>query len=76
MKINDEAKTRQLTKVVVLGKAKVMGFNELEEARAKRPQGGGGGGGGGRQARKLKANQCVDESVRLPRKDRNERLNR
>ncbi|XP_014551484.1 hypothetical protein COCVIDRAFT_20277 [Bipolaris victoriae FI3] len=36
LQINREAKTRQSTKSVVLGKAKVMNFEDLEEARAKR----------------------------------------
>jgi hypothetical protein len=35
MKIKDEAKVQRSTKADILGKAKVMGFNELEEARAK-----------------------------------------
>ncbi|KAF2678922.1 HET-domain-containing protein [Lentithecium fluviatile CBS 122367] len=34
--INNEAKARRLTRPVVLGKGKVMSFEELEEARAKR----------------------------------------
>ncbi|EOA82623.1 uncharacterized protein SETTUDRAFT_48320, partial [Exserohilum turcica Et28A] len=36
LQINREAKTRRSTKSVVLGKAKVMSFQDLEEARAKR----------------------------------------
>jgi hypothetical protein len=38
MQINNEAKTRRLTKAEILGKAKVIGFKELEEARAKRAE--------------------------------------
>jgi hypothetical protein len=38
MQINNEAKTRRSTKAEILGKAKVMGFDELEEARAKRAE--------------------------------------
>lgn len=34
--INNEAKVRRSTKSLVLGKAKVMSFEDLEEARAKR----------------------------------------
>lgn len=34
--INNEAKVRRLTKSLVLGKAKVMSYEDLEEARAKR----------------------------------------
>lgn len=36
MTINNEAKIRRSTKSVVLGKAVVMGYEQLEEARAKR----------------------------------------
>lgn len=35
MKINDEVKVRRSIRADILGEAKVMGFNELEEARAK-----------------------------------------
>ncbi|KAF5852433.1 hypothetical protein GGP41_007835 [Bipolaris sorokiniana] len=35
-KINGEAKVRRATRSVVLGKAKVMSYEDLEEARAKR----------------------------------------
>jgi hypothetical protein len=36
LKVNGEAKTRRSTRSVVLGRAKVMSFQELEEARSKR----------------------------------------
>jgi hypothetical protein len=36
LKQNDEAKRRRSTKCTVLGKAKVMSYEDLEEARAKR----------------------------------------
>jgi hypothetical protein len=35
-RINNEAKVRRSTKSVVLGKAKVMSYEDIEEARAKR----------------------------------------
>ena len=35
-RINDEAKVRRLTKSVVLGRAKVMSYEDIEEARATR----------------------------------------
>ncbi|PSN74562.1 hypothetical protein BS50DRAFT_18554 [Corynespora cassiicola Philippines] len=38
MKVNDEAKIRRSARAEVLGKAKVMGFEELEAARAKRAE--------------------------------------
>jgi len=34
--MNNEAKTRRSTRSVVLGKAKVMSYKDIEEARAKR----------------------------------------
>ena len=34
--INNKAKVRRLTKSLVLGKAKVISYKDLEEARAKR----------------------------------------
>jgi hypothetical protein len=36
IKINKKAKVRRSTRSVVLGKAKVMSYEDLEEARAKR----------------------------------------
>ncbi|XTI91145.1 hypothetical protein V2W45_1242426, partial [Cenococcum geophilum] len=35
-KINNELKVRRLTRLVALGKAKVISFKDLNEARAKR----------------------------------------
>ncbi|KAI1664788.1 hypothetical protein L13192_10907 [Pyrenophora tritici-repentis] len=35
-KINNEAKARRLTRSIVLGKAKVMSFEDLEEAKVRR----------------------------------------
>ncbi|PZD32241.1 DDE-1 domain containing protein [Pyrenophora tritici-repentis] len=40
LEINREAKARRSTKSLVLGKAKVMSFEDLEEARAKRAEKG------------------------------------
>ena len=34
--MNNEAKVRRSTKLVILGKAKVMSYKDIEEARAKR----------------------------------------
>jgi len=36
IKMNDEAKPRRSTKSVVLGKAKIMSYEDLQEARKKR----------------------------------------
>jgi REP element-mobilizing transposase RayT len=36
LKVNDEAKVRRSTKPLILGRAKVMGYDELKEAREKR----------------------------------------
>jgi predicted Fe-Mo cluster-binding NifX family protein len=38
LKINNEAKVRRSTKSEILGRAKVMSFEDLEEARSKRAQ--------------------------------------
>ncbi len=38
LKINDEAKVRRSTKSIILGKAKVMSYEDLEEARSKRAE--------------------------------------
>ncbi|KAF1352874.1 hypothetical protein EJ07DRAFT_61083, partial [Lizonia empirigonia] len=38
LKVNDEAKVRRSTKSLILGKAKVMGYEELQTARAKRAE--------------------------------------
>ncbi|KAF2652558.1 DDE-domain-containing protein [Lophiostoma macrostomum CBS 122681] len=38
LKVNDEAKVRRSTKPLILGRAKVMGYNELKEAREKRAE--------------------------------------
>jgi len=38
MKINDKAKVRRSTKLVVLGIARVMSYKDLKEARAKRAE--------------------------------------
>ncbi|KAL6169275.1 hypothetical protein ACJQWK_04310 [Exserohilum turcicum] len=37
-KVNKEAQVRRSTRSIVLGKAKVMSFEDLEEARAKRAE--------------------------------------
>jgi len=38
MTINDEAKVRRSTRAVILGTAKVMGYEDLVEARKKRAE--------------------------------------
>jgi len=38
LKINNEAKVRRSTKSVILGKAKVMSYEDLQEARSKRAE--------------------------------------
>lgn len=38
LKVKDEAKVRRSTKPLVLGTAKVMGYEELQDARAKRAE--------------------------------------
>jgi hypothetical protein len=38
LKVNDEAKVRRSTKPLILGRAKVMGYDELKDAREKRAE--------------------------------------
>lgn len=38
LKVNNEAKVRRSTKSLVLGTAKIMGYEDLQHARAKRPE--------------------------------------
>ncbi|KAF2026431.1 hypothetical protein EK21DRAFT_92366 [Setomelanomma holmii] len=38
LKVNDEAKVRRSTKSLVLGTAKVIGYQKLQDARAKRAE--------------------------------------
>ncbi|KAF2177378.1 hypothetical protein K469DRAFT_603436, partial [Zopfia rhizophila CBS 207.26] len=56
-KINNEAKVRRSTRSVVLGKAKVMSYEDLEEARAKRAakEKAAAGKGKGKRGRKRKS---------------------
>jgi hypothetical protein len=62
-KVNNEAKVRRSTKSVVLGKAKVMSYEDLEEARAKRAaKDAAKGKGKGRRGRKRK-NQAPEANV-------------
>ena len=53
-KVNNEAKVRRSTKSVVLGKAKVMSYEDLEEARAKRAAKEQAMAGKGKRGRKRK----------------------
>jgi len=54
-KINNEAKVRRSTRSVVLGKAKVMSFEDLSEARAKRDAKEKAIAGKGKRGRKHKS---------------------
>lgn len=59
-KVNNEAKVRRTTKSVVLGKAKVMSYDELEEARAKRAaKEHAAAAGNGKRGRKRKTQVSV-----------------
>jgi hypothetical protein len=59
LKVNNEAKVRRATKSIILGKAKVMSYEDLVEARAKRAEKeaakANGGKGKGRRSRKPKS---------------------
>jgi len=54
VKQNNEAKRRRSTKSIVLGKAKVMSYEDLEEARAKRAAKGVAAASKGKRGRKRK----------------------
>jgi hypothetical protein len=54
-KINNEAKVRRSTRSVVLGNAKVMSYEDLEEARAKRAAKEKATAGKGKRGRKRKS---------------------
>lgn len=60
-KMNNEAKVRRSTKSVVLGKAKVMSYEDLEEARAKRAtKDAAKAEGKGKRGRKRKSQAAAD----------------
>ncbi|KAF5848074.1 hypothetical protein GGP41_009307 [Bipolaris sorokiniana] len=65
LQINQEAKTRRSTKSVVLGKAKVMSFQDLKEARAKRAAKEHALVGKPKRGRKRKSD-ALEESTVLP----------
>ncbi len=54
-RMNNEAKVRRSTKSVVLGKAKVMSYEDIEEARAKRAAKEHAAAGKGKRSRKRKS---------------------
>jgi hypothetical protein len=56
LQINSEAKVRRSTKSLVLGKAKVMSFEDLEEARTKRAVREQASAGKAKRGRKRKSN--------------------
>lgn len=53
--MNNEAKVRRSTKSVVVGKAKVMSYEDIEEARAKRAAKEEATAGKGKRGRKRKS---------------------
>jgi hypothetical protein len=62
-KINNEAKVRRATPSLVLGKAKVMSYEDLEEARAKRAmKDAAKAKGKGKRGRKAKVKSAVPET--------------
>jgi hypothetical protein len=58
LEINREAKARWSIKILVLGKAKVMSFEDLEEARAKRAAKGQASAGKSKRGRKRKSRRA------------------
>jgi hypothetical protein len=56
-KMNNEVKVRRSTRSIVLGKAKVMSFEDIEAARAKRAARGNGRRGRKRKSATLDADE-------------------
>jgi hypothetical protein len=65
LQVNSEAKVRRSTKSLVLGKAKVMRFEDLEEARTKRAAREQASAGKAKRGRKRKTN-ALEGSTALP----------
>ncbi|KAF2691669.1 hypothetical protein K458DRAFT_381512 [Lentithecium fluviatile CBS 122367] len=63
MAINNEAKVRRATKSVVLGTAKVMSYEDLEEARAKRAEQDAAKEAKGKSKRSRKRKNATPETV-------------
>jgi hypothetical protein len=61
-RMNNEAKVRRSTKSVVLGKAKVMSYEDIEEARTKRAAKDAAKGKGKRGRKRKSTTQEADES--------------
>src|SRR5450432_2328611 len=61
-RMNNEAKVHRSTKSVVLGKAKVMSYEDIEEARAKRAAKDAAKGKGKRGRKRKSTTQEADES--------------
>ena len=72
--INNEAKVRRSTKSLVLGKAKVMSYEDLEEARAKRivKEAARAAKGKGKRGRKSKSSppEAEEDTVETARRGR------
>jgi hypothetical protein len=68
--INNEAKVRRSTRSLVLGKAKVMSYEDLEEARAKRVErdAAQAAKGKGRGGRKPEAEEATADKAKRGRK--------
>jgi len=63
-KINNEAKVRRSTKSLVIGKARVVSYEDLEEARAKRAaKDAATAKGEGKRGRKAKATPVAEEAM-------------
>jgi hypothetical protein len=64
--MNNEAKVRRTTKSVVLGKAKVMSYEDIEEARAKRAAKEEATAGKGKRGRKSPALEADAPEPKAP----------
>jgi len=63
--MNNEAQVRRSTKLVILGKAKVMSYKDIEEVRAKRAA-KEASAGKGKRSRKLEADISMQKALRAP----------
>ena len=62
----NEAKVRRSTNPVVVGRAKVMSYENIEEARAKRAAKEEASAGKGKRSRKVEADVTMQKALRAP----------
>ena len=73
-KQNNEAKRRRSTKSTVVGKAKVMSYEDIEDARAKRAAKGEVTAGKGKRGRKRKTPTSVEAKAKKARREADDEI--